>query len=259
MLTRLKCNEIIRAVFNFRMLAAVTIVLVIWNNEIIINQGFFQYYWPKTEADVTTFWADIIACSGFSPISAALPGIPFAFSLLEERNSGFLRMELSRRGSLFFAIRRILAILVSGILVMLIPFCVEQILFSMVCSPTTIQNHEQAYDSLMWRNVMFIGGGKLYVIMQGALFGLYGALWAAFDALLSLFTRNRYLALIVPFAIDQLIWNLGIWQLNTEFLWRGDPHGESLLYPYIVYLVLIIIVCFVLVYSFMMQIRKGKF
>lgn len=87
-----------RSIINIRMLFAVIIVSVIYIYELYANGMFMSGSIYNAEGTVDILGLLIIAFAfSIMPTTAGLfPGIPYSFSLLEERNSGFMRYELLR-------------------------------------------------------------------------------------------------------------------------------------------------------------------
>ena len=81
-----------RSILNIRML------FVIVANFIILFVSLFEYgiitvdgKTPGTTYDILTMYTIPFAISSFIIFAGIFPGLPYAFSYLEERNSGYLK------------------------------------------------------------------------------------------------------------------------------------------------------------------------
>ena len=244
------------------MMAAWMIVLFVWGYELFVTDGFFYWAFPKANVDLTFFWENLIMLSGMSRIAAVLPGLPVAYSLLEERNSGYLRIDIYREGAGAYIKRKLYFVIVSGMLVMLVPYLLINIPILAVTEPVGPDNCHSVLKDMVWGKVLFIWGGKLYLILQGLIFALYGALWALIVLLVTLFVRNKYIAFVIPFIINIVSKDFFTGKINgytnTELWWRGDVERKSIMASFLYYIIPVLILIIVITWVFKRQVRNGK-
>ena len=244
------------------MFVAWGIVLFVWGYEVFVTDGFFYWAFPKANVDMTFFWENLIFLSGFSRISAVLPGLPFAYSLLEERNSGFLRIDIYRESSGRYIRRKLLYVIVSGMIVIIVPYLLINIPIMAVTHPTDPETCHSIIREKVWGKILFIWGGKLYLILQGMIFALYGALWALIVLAVTLFVRNKYIAFVIPFIINVISKDFITGKLNsytdTELWWRGDIKGKSIVVSFMYYIVPIVLIAVFITCMFKRQVRNGR-
>lgn len=251
-----------KSIFNYRMFAVWLIVLFVWGYELFITDNYFAWAFPKSGVDATFFWENLIVLSGFSRISAVLPGLPFAYSLLEERNSGYLRIDIYREGVDKYIIRKLLYVIISGMIVMIVPYLLINIPILAVTHPTDPNTCHSMIREMVWGKILFICGGKLYLIFQGIVFALYGAMWALIVLAVTLFVRNKYIAFVVPFIINFISKELITGKLNsytnTELWWRGDAERKSIVISFVYYIIPTALISILIIWVFKRQVRNGK-
>lgn len=86
-----------KAIFNMRMGVVVIVSLIIFLFELIVNQHLLVIHNTMGQAqDTQSMVVNLFALSIYTLILGILPGIPYGFSLLEEKQSGYLRFKLLR-------------------------------------------------------------------------------------------------------------------------------------------------------------------
>lgn len=254
-----------RSVFNIKMLIVVLIVVTIYFHELFVNENFFGIDWSQNQSvDVLELHMSVFALSFFSITAGMFPGIPYGFSLLEERNSGYLKYELSRMSTKRYIRKKIFFVGLSGVFTMAIPYIILMIPIGIAGVPTTKSVHPDIMEQLVWGKVLYIWGGYLVIVLKGILVILFGILWAEVSLLISLFVRNKYIAFVLPFIAFQLCWLLEpadgwlrMWNPLYMISFNFDA-TESLACPFLVFLIYIIIISINCEITFRRQVKNGK-
>lgn len=253
-----------RSIFNLRMLVVVVIILVIYFHELFINENFFGIDWNlNTTVDILELHLSVFAFSFFSITAGMFPGVPYGFSLLEERNSGYLRYELSRMSVDCYIWKKIFFVGISGAASMAIPYCILSVLIGMVGVPTTEAVHPDILESEIWGSILYIWDGYLVLFLHGVLIVLFGILWAELSLLISLFVRNKYIAFVLPFIIFELFWLLNrepFTTINPMYMLRAnfDARSSTLAQPFLLFVVYILMTMLFCVNVFRKQVKNGK-
>lgn len=255
-----------RAVLNGRMLAVILVVVGIYFQELFINEGFFAVDWSRNEnVDILEMHLEVFAWSYFSITAGLFPGIPYGFSLLDERNSGYLKYELSRMPIDRYIRKKLFFTGLSGAFSMLVPYLILMLPISIAGIPATEQFHPFIMEDEIWGSILYVWGGYLVICLKGILIVLFGILWAELSLMISLFVRNRYIAFVLPFIVFELCWLLDpsngslrtwnpLYMLRSEFLVTEAP----LVKPFVVFTLYILMVSVVCAVTFKRQVKNGK-
>ena len=248
-----------RSLINFRMLLVIILSFVFLFSALVIS-GYIthpDFGGRETGTDLLYLYTVPFAMSSFVVFAGIFPGIPYAYSYLEERNSGYLRFIQLRISRKRYACQKILFSGLSGGVSMLIPGLLIFIVLDILSAETTPTNHSPIFETLIWAPYMYIWGGWLVLIIKAALMFLFGFMWAELALAVSLIFRNRYVAFILPFLIF-LVCGMFIKpnDINPMILIRSDyPMETPLFQPFLIDFVYIGILCIINYFLFRRQDR----
>ena len=238
-----------RSVINWGMAVSVIISTVILFRSYIVNGVV-----GNSSTDILTISIYPLAMSGYVPFAALFPVLPYGFSYLEEKNSGFQKYIFMRTTYQRYMAHKIFFTGFAGGLSMVIPFIFVFWYAVIVGQPVSPELYPQVYTEHIWGNYMFIWGGMLVLLFRLILFFLFGFLWAEVALLISVLCSNRYVTFVVPFIIYQALWMLlkesFLVYLNPAVLWRSDFGADTpLAAPFIIQTVnIFIVIVFIIVF-----------
>lgn len=168
-----------------------------------------------------------LATSDFAPFAALFCVLPFAESFCEDLNSGYISAITTRIGAKKYAKTRCLSVALSGgvvaatIVLITIGLCVIG-----AGQPDT-EETVAFMGNTPWAKMGILltaDGAVLYALRVFTAF-LFGMLWALVGLAVSVFIPNRYVTLIAPFVIYQVLWFLlEETAFNPVYLFRGDSN-----------------------------------
>lgn len=218
LLGRFLKQDMKRAVFNFGFFLSEVLLLVIFLHAIQININFGGN--PSTYEIISV----AMALSGFSPFAAIFPVLSYSTSFCEEYHSGYLRMMTARMDWRRYGWTRIITTGLSGGLIMAIAFAAVCLIGYVFGAHGTEGLFGDLYSGTrMWYYLDHYGDWYLLVgkVILGFLFGVW---WALVGMAFAVWFCNRYVALIAPFILYEVMWitfyNIPI--LNPVFLFKGD-------------------------------------
>lgn len=234
-------KDIKRAVGNLGFFIAIFSLLIIFLHAVRINTNFAGS--PSTYEIISV----AMALSGFTPFAAIFPVLGYSARFCDEYRSGYLNMMLGRMGWKQYGWIRILTTGISGGMVIAIPIMVVCIFGYIVGVPGIegLENSGLYYGTRMWYYLEEYG--DWYILIGKTILGfLFGALWAIVGLAFSVWFYNRYVTLLAPFILYEMMWIL-LYKfpvLNPIFLLRGDDLQSYPLSGFmeLVYLVIAIIV-----------------
>lgn len=205
-----------RALSSKGFFAATALLLAIFIHAIRVNTNF--------EGNVSTYEIIVsaMALSGFTPFAAIFPVMGYASAFCEEYHSGYLKMITARMAWKQYGMVRMITTGVSGGIVIAFPFAVVNLIGylwgehgmpdSGLYAGTRMQYYLEHY-------------GDAYILIGKVLLGfLFGAMWALVGLAFSVWICNRYVSLIAPFVLYEVMWQL-LYRypvLNPIYLVRGD-------------------------------------
>lgn len=238
-------TELKRAVCSWRMVLAVFLVLLILMNPFYMDVTFRNNMWSYMAGyDILDLITDPMALSGFTPFACIFPMIPCGTRFAEEYNSNYIRFTLPRAGRIRYISSKILTSLIAGGCVTASAFAILFIFLSIGGEPVTEETEiSEFYLWTIWLPYARIWGGKLVLILKVILAFLHGAVWSLMALLVSAVYTNRYAALVIPFVIYQVSWNILSGSIfNPVYLLRGDMGVYSALYvPYLIQMLVILL------------------
>lgn len=224
----------------------------------LISILIIYYEWIIVEripANGLSTLMNVYALSVYVIFTGMFPGIPYGFSFLEERNSGFLKYILQRMSAKAYIRKKVLATGISGAVATVIPYLAFVIPLALLSGRTMPENGGSLEDVVWW--VLAQEKGVLFVyVLRGVLVMLFGILWAELTLLLTMYVRNKYIAFVLPFVVFQIFWLLFPWtDWNPVHMIRSDfMAGETpLLQPFLIFLLYIVLVVIGIFLSFHRQ------
>lgn len=246
-----------KSILNLRMLIVVVTSFLILLTSLFIN-GYIDFSnGIYGGGDLLNVYTVPFAMSSFVIFAGLFPGIPYAFSYLEERNSGYLRFIQLRMPRKKYARQKIFFTGLSGGISMLLPAIFIFIVIDLLSVDETPDNKTAIFETLVWGPWMYVAGGRLVLFFKAILMFLFGVMWSELALLISHIFRNKYVAFVMPFLIFELTWILfPIPELNPVLLIRGDFElGTPLIFMYAVYLVYIALL---VIANWIMFRRRGR-
>ena len=189
--------------------------------------GYFHYdMYSGDRMDMLSMYTTPFAFSSFVIFAGLFPGLPYAYSYLEEKSSGYLNFIYQRINRRKYIRNKIFFSGLSGGLTMLIPGMLIFIIIDYLSGDTTLQRHPVIFEELMWGPYIYIWGGRFILMLKGILLFLFGIMWSELALLYSNIFDNKYIAYVLPFLTYELIWIvLPGTVLNPFYLVRADFGG----------------------------------
>lgn len=246
-----------KSILNWKML--LTVVL---GAGMMIASFFYQGYIRPgmffTETDMFTLYTVPFATSAFIIFCGVFPAIPYAYSYIEERSSGYLRFIRIRQPYKIYAVQKILFTGLSGGASMLFMGIIVFGLIDIMGADITPDNYQPILDTLIWAPYMFVWGGRMIFILKCVLLFLFGFMWSELALMISLIFKNKYVAFVLPFLLYEIAWILIPWNnVNPVYLVRSDfDLNMPIWFPFIVDLIYIAVLVAINGFMFRRQRRK---
>jgi len=130
--------------------------------------------------------------------------LPYSCSYYSEQKSGYIRSVVTRVGKTKYFLAKYISVLISGMAIILIPILVNFILvacFIPAQKPEILNDLMlQVFSHQMWSSI-FYTKPLLYDLLFIALPALYAGIWATVSLAVSLFAKNRFVILFIPFIV----------------------------------------------------------
>lgn len=214
---------------------------------VILLRVFFLYNLFNTQMDYLTMLTYPLTLSGFLPFAAVFAVLPYAFSYLEEKNSGYVAYIITRSGKRKYITSKLLTVGLSGGVAEVLPFVLIAIVILINGESVTVSDYPEVYIGRIWETYMFMMGGKVVLLMRLVLIFMFGIFWAEVALLISVLYSNRYVVFVVTFVCSQFMWMILPPGINMFYLFRADFSRETMhIYtPYLIECVYILMVCVV--------------
>lgn len=222
----IKGSNVKRSIFNTGMLISIFVQLIYFIYILSINS-----YIPNcSDDDVLTSITSLFGMSGFIYFAPLFPGLPFAFSYIDEKNSGYIYYMIGRMGKKKYMIRKLLWTGLSGgtassFPVFLVFFYLTLTLHASAGDAGS-EYFPYMFEGMNWEAYIGIWGGRFVLLLKLILIFLFGVFWSEVTLMLSLIISNKYIVLILPTAIYLTFWMIGIpeplYNLQWIILYRGD-------------------------------------
>lgn len=243
-----------KAILNLRM-AGVIVVSV----AMLYYEMFYVEHVNFDKVGSLQILVNVYAISAYVLFAGMFPGIAYGFSLLEERNSGYIKFILQRMSGRRYILNKILFTGITGAVTTLVPYLFVVIPVKIFTFGSSIVPLQGIKD-LMWTELSDICNGNIVFLLKGILLVMFGILWSEVTLLISLLVTNKYIAFVLPFVVFQLFWLLFPFRtLNPVFMIRSDYGLDTpMMLPYIVFLVYIIAVIAMIYFVFRRQRKHEK-
>lgn len=204
-------------------------------------------YWPyRAGYSAMQLLSGPLAASDFTPFAAIFCVLPFGESFCEDLNSGYISSITQRTGVKQYAWKRCLSTAISGGMVA----AAIMLATILICVAGTGQPDTEETVSFMsngpWARmgiILVANGAVLYALRAFTAF-LFGMLWALVGLLVSVIIPNRYVTLVAPFALYQILWLLlGETAINPVYMFRGDSNLIPSFWFLLVYQLCCILLC----------------
>ena len=192
------------------------------------------------------------------PLAATLP---FCFSYLDEKQSGYLRQMVLINGQTKYFVSKYIVTFCSGFLTATIPIIINLVITACYLPAFTPDPLEQLYSNQsygIYAADIYFSKPTLFIILFTLIPGVFCGLWSVISMCLSMFVQNKYIVVIVPYLFlffeksffDMLFSNRIRLELSPFYFMRGSSFGN-------IYIVLAILLTMFIV-SFCLTILKGK-
>ena len=168
-----------------------------------------------------------LATSDFTPFASMFCVLPFAESFCEDLNSGFAFEITQRIGAKQYARKRVLSTALSGGIVTALIMLVTIIVCCVGAGQPDTTDTVAFMNNSIWGKLGILTtahGSILYALRVFVAF-LFGMLWALVGMCVSVLIPNRYVTLIAPFVLYQMLWFLlDETAVNPVYMFRGDSN-----------------------------------
>ena len=230
-----------KSICNWRMLISVSICFIVLCMPLASTGSLNVIFGTQQPAsDILNMYTVPFAFSSFVIFAGLFPGLPYAYSYLEERNCGYIKFIQMRMSRKRYVGQKIFFTGLSGGAMMLFTTVLIYIVLDLISLETTPENYTQIFEILIWGPYMFIWGGRFVLMLKAILMILFGVLWSELALAISLLVHNKYVAFILPFIIFEALWIIfkgsifnPIYLIRADFennVWVGAPYLVLCLY-----------------------------
>ncbi len=200
----------------------------------------------KADGTFFQFLSVPLGTSDFTPFAALFCVLPYAWSFCEDYNTGYIKAIVSRIGIRKYSLQRCFTVMLSGGILM----AALMLTVSLVCAG--LANRPETSESAaflsrtIWAdlNLLFVADGFAVAGLRVLLAFLFGSVWALFALVVSVFITNRYITLIAPFVVYQILWFLLEENaFNPVYQLRGDSDYLPSLWFVLGYQICLIALC----------------
>lgn len=229
---------------------------------ILLIRTFFVYrlFTEGKNMDVLSLLTHPFALSTFGPFACIFPMLPYSFSYLDEKNSGYIKYIILRCSKRKYIFNKLFFTGLSGGVSMFLTFLVIFIIADVCAQDVSQAFYPYMYEGKIWEPYVMAWGGRLVLLMRLVLVFLFGVLWALVGLLVSTVIPNKYVSFILPFAMYQLGWMFLPGVINPHILLRADfdvRQGVTMSTPYLVQGAFIILVGILTVLMLKKRIGEG--
>lgn len=195
-----------KSLLNLRMFGVVIVVLSIFIISLIVNKRLDMSF--STGTNLLEVYMSLFAFSPFVVFAGLFPGIPYAYSYLEECNSGYLKYIEIRMNRGMYRRQKIVYSGISGGISLAVPVLLIFFLLDYITCDVTGDCYPPAMLDKIWGPYILIWGGRFVLALKVVLVFLFGFMWAEVSLMCSLIFKNKYIAMIVPFILYEVTWLL---------------------------------------------------
>lgn len=192
---------------------------------LFILRPFFEAYQVWERMSPVLLLSLPFGSSDFTPFAAIFCVLPFADSFCVDADSNFANSIVLRVGGRRYALQRCITVAISGAVVMgtIVLVTIMSCVFA-AGLPETAESADFMRNTIWARmNVILTFNGTLFYAGRLLLAALFGALWALVGLAISTVLTNRYVTLVAPFILYQVLWYLlSESPINPVYLLRGD-------------------------------------
>lgn len=242
-------NDIRRAFMSYRFYVAVAVALTILLRplaEVLLGGGEL----PFTYLQQLPF-----GLSDYTPFAAIFCVLPFADSFCDDYANGYVHAITLRIGPKEYAWQRFVSnALVGGITQGVIVAITLSVCYLGASTPDTLESVAFMQGTPWYElDLLLRFHGALFFTLRVLLAFLFGGLWASVGLCVSAFSTNRYITLVAPFVLYQLLWRLIEIPLFNPVEALGGNSVPSLLLL-VLYQLVLITICGVIAVK---KIKKG--
>ena len=231
-------NDIRRTFMSYRLYVTVAAALIILLRPLIevlsCGTGFSFIYLQQLP----------FGLSDYTPFAAIFCVLPFADSFCDDYASGYIHSITLRIGPKEYAWQRFVSnAMIGGITQSVIVAITLSICYLGADTPDTLESIAFMQGTPWYElDLLLRFHGVLFFTLRVLLSFLFGALWASVGLCVSAFSTNRYITLVVPFVLYQLLWRLIDIPLFNPVEALGGNSVPSLLLL-VVYQFVLIVIC----------------
>ena len=210
-------QEIINSLISYKMLLVIILMSGVAVRVLVMNKSF-QY-----RTSTFNLYADCFAASGMMFVVSLIAAIPYSTIFCDEYNSGYIRCVLPKVGFKEYFKRKIIGVSISGALAIGISLLIIFSIILNIGKPYSMDDIS-ILEGNIWYNVILNGGIISFFVVKLLLGMLYGLVWSIFGFAVSTWITNKYVSLIAPFAINQILWIAleAFPNINPILMFRSD-------------------------------------
>lgn len=213
---------------------------------VILLRPLHEAFAKKMYGTFFQFLSAPLASSDFTPFAALFCVIPYAWSFCEDYNSGYIKDIISRIGIKKYSLQRCFVVMLSGGMLMATVFLTVILVCAGLANMPETSESAAFLKRTIWADMdlLFVGNGAVVACFRVLLAFLFGSVWALIGLLISIFITNRYITLIAPFVVYQILWFLlDENAFNPVYQLRGDSDYLPSLGFILGYQLCLIIIC----------------
>lgn len=210
-----------------RMFHGIGFYLALLISILILLRPLIGAFTEKTSGTFYQFLSVPLAASDYTPFAALFCTIPYAWSFCDDYNSGYLKGITARIGAKKYSLQRCLVVMLSGGLLMAAIFLIVHLVCAGLANLPETEETAAFLSRTIWArmNLLFAANGLVLSALRVLLAFLFGSVWALAGLTVSVFLPNRYVTLIAPFVVYQILWLLLEGNaFNPVYQLRGDSN-----------------------------------
>lgn len=213
---------------------------------LILLRPLKEAIFEKADGTFFQFLSVPLALSDFTPFAALFCVIPYAWSFCEDYNTGYIKNIISRIGIKKYSLQRCFTVMLSGGILMASIILTVCLICAGLATMPEISESAAFLSRTIWAdlNLLFVADGLAVVGLRVLLAFLFGSLWSLSGLVVSVLITNRYITLIAPFVVYQILWFLLEGNaFNPVYQLRGDSNYLPSLWFVLGYQICLIALC----------------
>lgn len=191
------------AVFSVNFLVSLTVGLFLLISPIFQQLASYLKYGGRLQ---WIYFFDLTMMSGsFSIFAPLLAAFPYTARFCEEYESGYIKSILLRERPARYLLTKFSANGIAGGLALAVPLALFIVFLLFIGVPYRAEDVPEGfvtiYNQTIFQNTQFLWGGIAVLLIFLLLAFLSGAVWANVGLCLSIFVRNKYLAVGFPLVL----------------------------------------------------------